>query len=64
MDGEKMDDKLINNANENLNDTFVLFNELIKDFNECEVLKNDEKLQKIIENIQKQKVDVKNVSDK
>jgi len=47
-----MDNKLINKANEEINETFVLFNELIKDFNNDEILKQDEELKQILENIQ------------
>ena len=36
-----MDNKLIDKANENLNETFVLFDELIKEFNNEEILKSD-----------------------
>lgn len=51
-----MDNKIINKANEEINETFVLFNELIKDFNKEEILKNDNELQEIIKDIQKVEV--------
>lgn len=49
-----MEDKLINEANVEVNKTFALFNELIKDFNNDENLKEDKELQEILENIQKE----------
>jgi len=51
-----MDNKIINKANEEINETFVLFNELIKDFNKEEILKNDNELKEIIKDIQKVEV--------
>lgn len=47
-----MDNKSINKANEEINETFVLFNELIKDFNKDEILKEDEELKQILKDIQ------------
>jgi len=51
---DNMENKLINEANVEINDAFALFNELIKDFNNDEILNEDKELQEIFGSIRKE----------